>query len=93
MVTVSGNISFTDYPSGIWLPDCSKLAVNWKNDNDVTIFQYDVIVKCYSRCFVSLVKFSYMSKFHVNIITGSEVMTISFYKEMTRNPEIGNTSV
>ena len=93
MVTVSGNISFTDYPSGIRLPDCSKLAVNWKNDNDVTIFQYDVIVKCYSRCFVSLVKFSYMPKFHVNIITGSEVMTISFYKEMTRNPEIGNTSV
>ena len=23
--------------SGIWLPVCSKLAVNWKNDNEVTI--------------------------------------------------------
>ena len=23
--------------SGIWLLDCSKLAINWKNDNDVTI--------------------------------------------------------
>ena len=45
------------------------------------------------RCFVSLVKFSYMSKFHVNIITGSRVMTIFFYKGMTRNPEIGNTPV
>ena len=45
------------------------------------------------RCFVSLVKFSYWSKFHVNIITGSGVMTIFFYKGLTRNLEIGNTPV
>ena len=45
------------------------------------------------RCFVSLVKFSYWSKFHVNIITGSRIMTIFFYKGLTRNPEIGNTHV
>ena len=45
------------------------------------------------RCFVSLVKFSYCSKFHVNIMTDSGVMTISFYKGLTRNPEIGNTPV
>ena len=31
--------------------------------------------------------------FHVNIITGSGVMKIYFYKGLTRNPEIGNTSV
>ena len=43
--------------------------------------------------FVSFVKFSYWSKFHVNIMTGSGVMTIFFYKELTINPEIGNTSV
>ena len=35
--------------------------------------------------FVSLVKFSYWTKFLANIITGSGVMT------MTRNLEIGNT--
>ena len=40
------------------------------------------------RCFVFLVKFSYWSKFHVNIITGSGVMTIFFCKGLTRNPEI-----
>ena len=45
------------------------------------------------RCFVSLVKFSYWSKFHVNIITGSGVMTISFYKWLTRNLEIRNAPV
>ena len=43
------------------------------------------------RCFVSLVNFSYCSKFHVNIITGFGVMTIFFYKGLTRNLEIGNT--
>ena len=46
----------TDYASGIWLPDCSKLAVNWKNDNDVTFFKHDVIVNFFWRCFVFLVK-------------------------------------
>ena len=45
------------------------------------------------RFLVFLVKFSYWSKFHVNIITCSGVMTISFYKGLTRNLEIGNTPV
>ena len=44
-------------------------------------------------CFVSLLKFSYWSKFHVNIITGSGVMTVFFYQELTRNPKTGNTPV
>ena len=79
--------------SGIRPPDCSKLAKNPKNNNDVTIFWHDVIVKTFWRCFVSLVKFSYWSEFHVNIITGSEIMTIFFYKRLTRNPEIGNTPI
>ena len=46
-----------------------------------------------SAIFFSLVKFSYWSKFHVNIITGSRDMTIFFYKGFTGNPEIGNTPV
>ena len=45
------------------------------------------------RCRVSLVKFSYWSKFHVNIMTGSRVMIIFVYKGLTKNPEIGNTPV
>ena len=40
------------------------------------------------RCFVPLVKFSYWSKFHGNIITGSRAMTIYFYKEL--NQKSGN---
>ena len=79
--------------SGIRRPDCSKLAKNPKNDNDVIIFRQDVNVTFFWRCFVFLVKFSYWSKFHVNIITGSGIMTIFFYKGLTRNPEIGNTHV
>ena len=79
--------------SRIWPLNCSKLAKNPKNDNDITISRHDVIVKIFWCGFVSLVKFSYWSKFHVNIITGSGIMTIFFYKGLTRNPEIGNTPV
>ena len=41
---------------------------------------------------VSFVKFSYWPQFHINIITGSRVITI-FYKGLTRNQKIGNTPV
>ena len=92
-VTVTENIIFADSVSGIWSLDCSKLAKNPKNNNGVTISRHDVNVTFFWRCFVSLVKFSYWSKLHVNIITGSGIMTIFFYKELTRNPEIGNTPV
>ena len=91
--TVTENIPSADFVSGIRPPDCSKLAKNPKNDNNVTIFRHDVIIKFFWRCFVSLVKFSYWSIFHVNIITGSWIITIFFYKGLTRNPEIGNTPV
>ena len=57
------------------------------------MFWNDVIIKFFWRFFVFLVMFSYRCKFYVNIITGSGVMTISFYKELTRNGEIGNTPV
>ena len=44
-VIFNENLSFTYYASRIRLPDGSKLAINRKNDNDVTIFRHDVIVK------------------------------------------------
>ena len=40
--------------------------------------------------FFPLITFSYWSKFHVNLINGFGVMTISFYKGLTRNSEIRN---
>ena len=79
--------------SGIRHLDSSKLAKNWKNDNEVTIYPLDVVVKYFWRCFVSLVKFSYWSKCYVNVITGSGVMKIFLCKRLTRNPEIGNTRI
>ena len=95
-VTITENIAFADSVSGIQPPDCSKLAKNPRNDNGVTIFQHDVNVNFFFffwRCFVSLVTFSYWSKFHVNFITGSGIMTIFFYKGLTRDLEIGNTPI
>ena len=90
-VPITKNITFADSVSRIRPPECSKLAKNTKNNNDVTIFRHDANVKFFWRCFIFLVKFSYWSKFHVNIITGSR--TIFFYKRLTKNPEIGNTLV
>ena len=79
--------------SGTRPPNCSKLAKTLKNNNDVIIFRHDVNVKFFWRCFVSLVKSSYWSKSHVNILTDSGIMTIFFYKRLIRNLEIGNTHV
>ena len=42
-VTVTENITFADSLSGIRPPDCSDLAKNPKNDNDVTIFRHVVV--------------------------------------------------
>ena len=84
-VTFNESASFTNHVSGIQLPDCSKLAINWKNDNDLIIFWHRQFVL---RCRVSLLKFNYWSKFQVNIITGSGVTAIFVYKRSTRNPEI-----
>ena len=79
--------------SGIRPSDCSKLTKNPENDNDVTIFWHDVIVNFFWRRFFSLVKFSYWSKIHVNIITASGIMAIFFCKGLTRNPDIGSTPI
>ena len=92
-MTITENITFADSASGIRHPDCSKLIKNQKNDNDVTNSRHDVIVKNFWHGFISLVKFSYWSKFHVNIITGSGIMKMIFCEGLTRNPEIGNTLV
>ena len=92
-VTVTGNITFAHSVSRIRPPDCSKLVKNPKNGNVITIFRHDVNIKFFWRCFVCLVNFSYWSKFHVNIMTGSGIMKIFLYKGLTRNPKIGNTPV
>ena len=36
-MTHNENLHFTDYECKTRLPDCSKLAKNWRNDNDVTM--------------------------------------------------------
>ena len=74
------------------LPDYSKLAINWKNDNDVTIFRHDVIVNSFEFVFFLL----------LNLVTGPSFMSIwslvlelgyFFYKWLTRNPKTRYTSI
>ena len=81
--------------SCVWNPalDCCKLVISWKTDNDVTISRHDIVIMFFWRCLVFLVRFSYRSKFHVNIITGPGIMPIFFYNELSRNLEVGTTPV
>ena len=92
-MTINDKSSFTYYASrnpASGLLQIGHILEKW---TDVTIFRHDIIVKIFWRCFVSLIKFSYCSKFHVNMIAGSGVMTISFSKRLTRHRKIGNTPV
>ena len=66
------NVSLTDHACGIRHPNCPKLAINRKNKNDITIWRNDVTIRLFWHCLDSLVKFSYWSKFHLNVSTGSE---------------------
>ena len=67
MVTIIENIRFTDFASGIRLWDCSKLAVNRENGNNVTIFRNDIITN-----FFDVVLFLLL-----NLLTGPSFMSIS----------------
>ena len=90
-ISINETVSFIDHASEIRLPDCCKLAINRKEDNDVAICRHEIIISFFLMlpCF----NFSYWSKFHVNNMIGSGIMTIFVYKELTRNPEIKNTLV
>ena len=68
-------------------PDCPRLAKNPETDNGVTIFRHDDIVQFFWRWLFLL------SSLFINIITGSRIMSIFFYKGLTRNPEIRNNPV
>ena len=63
-----------------------------ENYNDITICQDDVIINFFWRRFVFLVKFRWC-KFQVNIITGSGITAIYFYKGWTKNTEIEKKNI
>ena len=77
--------------SGLWTapnwPKIWKMTMTPQFPNMMSTFNF------FWHYFVSLVKFSYWSKFCVNIITSSGIMTISFYKVLTRNLKIRNTPI
>ena len=60
--------------------------------HDVKIFQHDFIGNMFD---VAVLLFSNLvtGPSLINIITGSEVMAIFVYKELTRNQEIRNTPI
>ena len=97
----TGSNSVCDLPEiqdGEDLQQCSWLEIRLNTFRWSTIPQKQfiiiIIITSSSKvwcCHASLVKFIYWYKFHVNIMTGSGIMTIFVYKGLTRNPEIRNT--
>ena len=73
----------------IRLPDACKLAINQKK----TFALQFANTMSSSKIIDVDVDVSYWSKFHVNIMTGSGVMTIFVYKVLARNLEMGNIIV
>ena len=76
-----------------WMYFAGVNFYSWKNDNDVTGCRHEIILKLFWRCFGFLVKVSYWSKFHVNITTGSRVITIFFYKGWLEIPPVPPTHI
>ena len=80
-----------------------RIAPNWPYVGKMTMTSqfltwshrqvFDLFLFFWRICVFSPVKFSYWFRFYVNIITGSGVLTISFYKAFTRNSEIGKNPV
>ena len=76
--------SFSDSASGIQLPDGSNLAINQKNDNDVTISQYDVIVNFFDVVLLLLSSFMSISSLVLELWQSSFI---------TDRPEIQKSEV
>ena len=65
-------------------------APNWPKIGKMTMTSW-IHHQIFWCLFVSLVQFSYWSRFHVYIIGASGVMTIFFYEGLNKNPDIRNT--
>ena len=72
-----------------------RIVPNWSYIRKITMTSHFADMMSspifFNVFFVFLVKFKFQSKFHLNIITGSGVMTIFFYKGLSRTLEIGIT--
>ena len=77
------------YPESGFLNDSYVTKMTVTSQLSILLNFFDIILFSFSF----IVEFSYCYKFHYNIITGSGVMKICFYKGLARNTEIENTPV
>ena len=91
-VTINENLSFTDYRSGLQLSNCSKLAINLKNDNNAT--NSDITP---SSVFFDIAVFFFL-KF--NLVTGQSftsipllVLELSQFSSLKCSPEIWKSEI
>ena len=74
----------------IWFPDCSKLAVNWKNSNGPTICWYDLIVNFFD---VVLFLFSSLGSGPNFMPLSSLVLELWQFLFIRDSPETGKSEI
>ena len=80
-----------DHTSGIWLPPFSILAVNYYIEDDVIIYRHEVITILFDVIILLLSR--RWPKFHVNINTGSGVMTSFIYERLDQKSGSRNLKI
>ena len=74
-----------------------RMAQNWPKIGKMTMLPQHANMTpssiFFDAVFVSLVNFSYWSKLYLNVIIGSGVMITFFYKGLSTNAEVVNTSI
>ena len=74
------------YGPWIQISDCSQSSAQWKYGNVFIICSHEVIVIFLNSSLVSFLKFRYLSKFYVNIITDSRIIFIcTFFDQKSGN--------
>ena len=86
-------IKFKFHRPCVWLPDCSKLAINRKNDNDVTVSQQDAVANFFDVNVFFLSSLVIGPSFMSISLLVLEIWQFSFYKGLARNLEVGNIPV
>ena len=86
-VAINGNVRITDHLSKIWLPDCSKLVINWKDVADIMSLSFFWRFLFYLSSLVTVPSFMSIS------LLVLELWLFLFIKGLTRNPGIGNMLV
>ena len=90
---IEGSIKWKYRFYSLWSEFSFWIAPNWPKIEKIAMTSEFSGMTSSSTFLTLFCFFSYWFKFHINITTGSGIMTISFYKGLTKNLKIWNNHV